>query len=80
MGYVIIFMLAGLIGFAVGGIVAMFTTRCTVERVVLTKGINADELIAWLENYQHNYEYYAPPTTGEIIKRINEMKNESEAM
>lgn len=74
MGYFIIFVLSGLIGFAIGGIVAIFTTRCTVERVVCTHGINADELIAWIENYMHNYEYLNPPTSGEIIKKIREME------
>lgn len=74
MGYFIIFVLSGLIGFAIGGIVAIFTTRCTVERVVCTHGINADELIAWIENRLHNYEYLNPPTSGEIIKKIRDME------
>ena len=36
-------------------------------------GINPNELISWLENYQYNYEYLAPPTTGEIIAKIRKM-------
>ena len=37
--------------------------------------IDGNKLIAWLENYQHNYEYVAPPTTSEIIRKIQEMIN-----
>ena len=37
--------------------------------------IDGNELIAWIENYQHNYEYVAPPTTSEIIRKIQEMIN-----
>lgn len=37
--------------------------------------IDGNKLIAWIENYQHNYEYVAPPTTSEIIRKIQEMIN-----
>lgn len=77
MEYVIICLLAGLIGFAIGEIEAIFKTHFTVERVVLTQGINADELVAWIENYMHNYEYLDPPTTGEIIRKIRAMEREA---
>lgn len=74
MSYAIIFGLACLIGFAAGGIFAILTTSTTIVKVVHDTGINPDELIAWLENYVHNYEYHAPPTTAEIIEKIREMK------
>lgn len=74
MSYVIIFVLACLIGFAVGGLFAMATTSIKVVRVVHDTGIDPDALIAWIENYQHNYEHHAPPTTAEIIEKIREMK------
>lgn len=38
-----------------------------------TESINGAELLAWIENYIHNYEYVAPPTTGEITRKIREM-------
>ena len=78
MSYVIIFVLACLIGFAVGGLFAMATTSVKIVKVVHDTGIDPDALIAWIENYQHNYEWVSPPTTAEIIKRIQEMKNASE--
>lgn len=42
--------------------------------VVIKSGIDPDELIAWIENYVHNYEYNSPPTTGEIVQKIISMK------
>ena len=77
MSYVIIFGLACLIGFALGGLFAMATTSVKIVKVVHDTGIDPDELIAWIENYQHNYEWVSPPTTAEIIKRIQEMRRES---
>ena len=76
MSYVIVFGLACLIGFAIGGIFAIATTSVKIVKVVHDTGIDPDALIAWLENYVHNYEYHAPPTTGEIIRKIQEMKGE----
>lgn len=82
MSYVIVFGLACLIGFAIGGIFAIATTSVKIVKVVHDTGIDPDALIAWLENYQHNYEWVSPPTTAEIINRIKEMKStkESEVM
>lgn len=46
----------------------------TEDITIVDKGIDPDELIAWIENYTHNYEFAAPPTTGEIIRKIRSMK------
>ena len=74
---IFVFVFALFIGFAIGGIFAIATTSVKIVKVVHDTGIDPDALIAWIENYQHNYEYHAPPTTGEIIKRIQEMRRES---
>ena len=74
---IFIFIFALFIGFALGGIFAMATTSVKIVKVVHDTGIDPDELIAWIENYQHNYEWVSPPTTAEIIKRIQEMRRES---
>ena len=71
---IFVFVFALFIGFAIGGIFAMATTSVKIVKVVHDTGIDPDALIAWLENYQHNYEYNAPPTTGEIIRKIREMR------
>lgn len=76
---IFVFVFALFIGFAIGGIFAMATTSVKIVKVVHDTGIDPDALIAWIENYQHNYEWVAPPTTAEIIKRIQEMKNTSES-
>ncbi len=57
----------------VGYILGAVNTDMMHEEIQEYHGIDPDELIAWIENYQHNYEYVAPPTTGEIIKKIREM-------
>lgn len=41
---------------------------------IIKEGIDPDELIAWIENQSENYEYLAPPTAGEITKKIREMQ------
>jgi len=71
---IFVFVFALFIGFAIGGIFAMATTSVKIVKVVHDTGIDPDALIAWIENYQHNYEYHAPPTTGEIIRKIREMR------
>ena len=71
---IFIFIFALFIGFAIGGIFAMATTSVKIVKVVHDTGIDPDALIAWIENYQHNYEYHAPPTPGEIIRKIREMR------
>lgn len=76
---IFVFVFALFIGFAIGGIFAMATTSVKIVKVVHDTGIDPDALMAWIENYQHNYEWVAPPTTAEIIKRIQEMKNTSES-
>ena len=76
---IFVFIFALFIGFAIGGIFAMATMSVKIVKVVHDTGIDPDALIAWIENYQHNYEWVAPPTTAEIIKRIQEMKNTSES-
>ena len=76
---IFIFIFALFIGFAIGGIFAIATTSVKIVKVVHDTGIDPDALIAWIENYQHNYEWVSPPTTAEIIKRIQEMKNTSES-
>ena len=79
---IFVFVFALFIGFAIGGIFAIATTSVKIVKVVHDTGIDPDALIAWLENYQHNYEWVSPPTTAEIINRIKEMKStkESEVM
>jgi len=72
---IFVFVFALFIGFAIGGIFAMATTSVKIVKVVHDTGIDPDALIAWIENYQHNYEYVAPPTTSEIIRKIQEMMN-----
>lgn len=71
---IFVFIFALFIGFAIGGIFAMATTSVKIVKVVHDTGIDPDALIAWIENYQHNYEWAAPPTTGEIIRKIREMR------
>ena len=71
---IFVFVFALFIGFAIGGIFALATTSVKIVKVVHDTGIDPDALIAWLENYVHNYEYHAPPTTAEIIEKIREMK------
>lgn len=61
--------------FAFGAYVGFFYRDSSIKGIVVIKsGIDPDELIAWIENYTHNYEYIAPPTTGEIVKKIVSMK------
>ena len=72
---IFVFVFALFIGFAIGGIFAIATTSVKIVKVVHDTGIDPDALIAWIENYQHNYEYVAPPTTSEIIRKIQEMIN-----
>lgn len=57
----------------VGYIIGAVNTSMLHEEEKEYQGIDPDELIAWLENSAHNYEYVAPPTTGEIIRKIQEM-------
>ena len=71
---IFVFIFALFIGFALGGIFALATTSVKIVKVVHDTGIDPDALIAWIENYQHNYEWVAPPTTGEIIRKIREMR------
>lgn len=56
-----------------GYIIGAVNTNMLHEEEAEYRGIDPDELIAWLENSWHNYEYVAPPTTGEIIRKIQEM-------
>ncbi len=76
---IFVFVFALFIGFALGGIFAVATTSVKIVKVVHDTGIDPDALIAWIENYQHNYEWVSPPTAAEIINRIQEMKNASES-
>lgn len=40
--------------------------------------VDGCELIAWIENYQHNYEWVSPPTSGEIVGQIRRMMGAQE--
>ena len=60
----------GTVGFLVASVLAGSAEDSTVY---IRDGINPNELISWLENHNDNYEYIAPPTTGEIIRKIKEM-------
>ena len=72
-----------IISFSLGIIIGAITGTAIIPVLLLdghsrpepepATGIDPKELVAWLENYTHNYEYIAPPTTGEIIRKINEM-------
>ncbi len=61
--------------FVLGFIAGFFDKELLRDELELemSYGIDPDKLIAWIENYSHNYEYMAPPTTGEIIAKIQEM-------
>lgn len=43
---------------------------------IIRDGIDPDELIAWIQNSNDNYEYVSPPTASEIITKIREMEAE----
>lgn len=66
--------LAVIIAFAAGFLIGTITEDVVEEKETYRDGIDPDELISWIENYQYNYEYVAPPTTGEIIAYIRKMK------
>lgn len=64
--------------FVAGYIVGFANKKFLDEELNKGRRINPDKLIAWLENYLYNYEYVAPPTTGEIIAKIQEMAENSD--
>lgn len=66
--YTLITMAIFVVGYIVG-----FTNKKFLDEIDKKRYIDPDKLIAWLENYLYNYEYVAPPTTGEIIAKIQEM-------
>ena len=70
---VIAFIIGLFFGGTVGFLVASILSASADSSVYIQHGINPNELISWLENHNDNYEYIAPPTTGEIIRKIREM-------
>ena len=79
MSTVIAFLIGAMIGVMVGFLLgAVLITDNEDRTVYIPRGVNPDALIAWIENHHDNYEYIAPPTSGEIIKKIKEMEFETE--
>lgn len=76
--------MGAVIGFSIGYILGFLTTigMCfylapeedagSPEKI---NGIDPNELIAWIQNGNDNYEYIAPPSTSEIIRKIKEMSD-----
>ena len=66
--YTLITMAIFITGYIVG-----FANKKFLYELDKKRYIDPDKLITWLENYLYNYEYVSPPTTGEIIAKIQEM-------
>lgn len=39
--------------------------------------IDGNELITWIEDFSHNAEYVSQPTSGDIIRKIEQMMKEN---
>ena len=65
-----------IVGLLVAGVLAASAIDEAPNRntIYISRGIDPDALIAWIENRAHNYEYTAPPTSGEIIRKIQDMR------
>ena len=74
--FVIGIMFGGTVGFLISAVLSVSGDED--RTVYIPRGINPDALIAWIENHRDNYEYTAPPTTGEIIRKIEEMSYDAE--
>ena len=75
--------MGAIIGFSVGYFIGLttaaalsFYATAKADEPGEVKGIDPDELIAWIRNSNDNYEYIAPPSTSEIIRKIKEMSDE----
>lgn len=64
-----------LLGFFIGIIVDDAVLQQKKVKTVYKPGIDPNKLVAWIECQLENYEYVAPPTAGEIIRKIREMEN-----
>ena len=75
-----------ILSFIIGAILGAITGTAIIPVLLLdghsrpapepAVGIDPQALSAWIENHNDNYEYIAPPTTGEIIRKIKEMSND----
>ena len=70
--FIIGLLFGGTVGFLTASVLASGSGSDT-ECIQIRDGIDPNELINWIENHTYNHEYTAPPTSGEIIRKIKEM-------
>lgn len=70
----IVFAMGGLLGFVIGLIVDDAVLQNKKTYTEYKAGIDPNKLVAWIECQLENYEYVAPPTAGEIVRKIREME------